>query len=285
MSLRVDQVSAEYRPNGAPGKRVLEGVSLHLAPGEVVGVIGPNGAGKSTLLRLLTRRLEPSAGSITLAGRALADFGRFELARHLALVAQSPVLPVGFRVAEVVSMGRAPHVGLFGVTSQADRAAVAAALEATDTARFGARPVETLSGGEQQRVVFARALAQQPRYLLLDEPTNHLDLRYQVELLGYARAQARAGVGVLVVLHDLNLAARTCDRLLVLDGGRLVAEGAPSAVLTADLIGSVFGARVRVLDDAGTPVVVPEFGLADAGLQSLESASSGDGQSPTLLEP
>ena len=262
MSLRVDQVSAAYRPNGTPGKRVLDSVSFTLAPGEVVGVVGPNGAGKSTLLRLLTRRLEPSAGGITLAGRPLAAYGRFELARHLALVAQSPVLPVGCRVAEVGSMGRAPHVGLFGVTGKADRAAVAAALEVTDTARFGARRVETLSGGEQQRVVFARALAQQPRYLLLDEPTNHLDLRYQVALLGYARAQAQTGVGVLVVLHDLNLAARSCDRLLVLDGGRVVAEGAPSVVLTADLIGSVFGARVRVLDDAGTPVVVPEFGPA-----------------------
>lgn len=259
MSIRMTGVSAEYRANGAPGKRVLDQVSLNLDPGEVVGVIGPNGAGKSTLLRLLTRRLTPTTGSITVAGRPLADFGRFELARHLALVAQAPVLPDGFRVTEVVTMGRAPHLGLFGATKPADAAAVADALAVTDTERFAPRRVETLSGGEQQRVVFARALAQQPRYLLLDEPTNHLDLRYQVELLGYARSQAAAGVGVLVVLHDLNLAARSCDRLLVLKGGRLVAQGAPADVLTAELIWDVFGARVRVIEDDGVPVVVPEF--------------------------
>ncbi len=260
MSLRVNGVGAEYRANGAPARRVLRGVSLELAGGEVVGVIGPNGAGKSTLLKLLTRRLAPTEGSITLAGRPLSEFGRFELARHLALVAQAPVLPGGFRVREVVAMGRAPHLGLFGVTGPADAAAVAAALDVTDTERFALRRVETLSGGEQQRVVFARALAQQPRYLLLDEPTNHLDLRYQVELLSYARAQAEGGVGVLVVLHDLNLAARSCDRLLVLSDGELVAQGAPRQVLTAGLVREVFGAQVRVIDDGGTPVVVPDFG-------------------------
>lgn len=259
MSFRVLGVSAEYRANGAPAKRVLDGVNLELTGGEVVGVIGPNGAGKSTLLKLLTRRLAPTEGSITLAGRTLAEFGRFELARHVALVAQAPILPEGFRVAEVVRMGRAPHLGLFGAIGPADAAAVADALHATDTERFAARRVETLSGGEQQRVVFARALAQQPRYLLLDEPTNHLDLRYQVELLSYARAQAEAGVGVLVVLHDLNLAARSCGRLLVLADGRVVAEGPPRQVLTAELVREVFGAQVRVIDDQGTPVVVPSF--------------------------
>lgn len=260
MSVLMNGVSAEYRSNGAAAKRVLDDVSLSLNPGEVLGVIGPNGAGKSTLLKLLTRRLPASSGEITVEGRPLATFGRFELARKLALVAQAPVLPHGFRVTEVVTMGRAPHLGLFGAVGTADRAAVHAALAATDTERFAGRRVETLSGGEQQRVVFARALAQEPRYLLLDEPTNHLDLRYQVELLAYARAEAGAGVGVLVVLHDLNLAARSCDRLVVLEGGRRVAEGAPAQVLTPDLIERVFGASVRVIDDAGTPVVVPEFG-------------------------
>lgn len=259
MSLLMTEVSAEYRANGAPSRRVLDGVSLRLNPGEVLGVIGPNGAGKSTLLRLLTRRLTPTSGSITVDGRPLAAFGRFELARNVALVAQAPVLPHGFRVTEVVTMGRAPHLGLFGAVGTADRAAVQSALTATDTQRFAGRRVETLSGGEQQRVVFARALAQEPRYLLLDEPTNHLDLRYQVQLLAYARAEAAAGVGVLVVLHDLNLAARSCDRLLVLQEGRRVAEGEPVDVLTPELIGRVFGASVRVIDDEGTPVIVPEF--------------------------
>ena len=259
MSVKVTGVSAEYRPNGAPARRVLEDVSLELVPGEVVGVIGPNGAGKSTLLKLLTRRLTPTAGSIRVAGRPIESFGRFELARCVALVPQAPVLPEGFRVHEVVAMGRAPHLGLFGSVRSPDAAAVVAALRATDTEQFAGRRVETLSGGERQRVVFARVLAQQPSYLLLDEPTNHLDLRYQVELLSYARRQAAAGAGVLVVLHDLNLAARSCDRLVVLKGGRQVAEGGPAEVMTADLIAAVFGARVRVISDAGTPVVVPEF--------------------------
>lgn len=262
MRLELTDVSAEYRANGAAGKRVIDQLSLALDASEVVGVIGPNGAGKSTLLKLLTRQLEPTTGSITLAGRPLGSFGRFELARHLAVVAQAPVVPQGFRVREVVTMGRAPHLGLFGTEGSADRAAVAAALAATDTHRFEGRRVETLSGGEQQRVVFARALAQQPAFLLLDEPTNHLDLRYQVELLDYARAQAAEGVGVLVVLHDLNLAGRSCDRLAVLQAGRLVAQGTPKQVLTEALIREVFGASVRVLDDAGTPVVVPVLGAA-----------------------
>ena len=259
MSVELRGVSAAYPQAGGALRPVLAGVSLRLAPGEVVGVLGPNGAGKSTLLRLLTRRLTPTAGSVTVDGRALASYGRFQLARALALVEQAPVVPAGFLVREVVAMGRTPHLGLFGTPGRADEAVVEAALAATDTARFAERRVETLSGGELQRVVFARALAQRPRYLLLDEPTNHLDLRYQVELLAYARAQAAAGVGVLVVLHDLNLAARSCDRLVVLAGGRKVAEGAPAEVLSEGLLREVYGAAVRLLHDDGVPVVVPRF--------------------------
>lgn len=265
MSIEFVNVSAEYPANGAPGRRVLEGVSLGVRAGEIVGVVGPNGAGKSTLLRLLTRQLAPVAGSVSVDGRPVSSYGRFELARLLAVVPQAPVAPAGFRVREVVEMGRAPHLGLFGAPGPPDQAAVHAALVATGTLDFGQRHVETLSGGELQRVIFARALAQDPRYLLLDEPTNHLDLRYQVELLSYARAQAASGVGVMVVLHDLNLAARSCDRLVMLSAGRKVAEGAPERVLLAELIASVFGTRVRVLSEDGLPLVVPEFGAAPPG--------------------
>ncbi len=257
MSIEATGVSAEYRdPNGSPVP-VLFGVSLTVAPREVVGIVGPNGAGKSTLLKLLTRQLRHFSGGMTLDGRPLEAFGRFELARHLAVVPQTTALPAGFLVAEVVAMGRTPHLGLFGAMKAADRAAVDTAMTTTDTLQFRHRHVETLSGGEQQRVVFARALAQEARYLLLDEPTNHMDLKYQVDLLAYARGFAAGGGGVLVVLHDLNLAARSCDRLVVLKGGHVYAQGSPAEVLTAEVIAESFGAHVRVLDDDGTPVIVP----------------------------
>src|SRR5690606_6387319 len=152
VSVELRGVSAAYPQAGGALRPVLAGVSLRLAPGEVVGVPGPNGAGKSPLLRLLTRRLTPTAGSVTVDGRALASYGRFQLARALALVEQAPVVPAGFLVREVVAMGRTPHLGLFGTPGRADEAVVEAALAATDTARFAERRVETLSGGELQRV-------------------------------------------------------------------------------------------------------------------------------------
>lgn len=255
MSLELQNVSASYH-GGAP---IIEGLSMQLYPGEMLGVLGPNGAGKSTLIKLLARTLAPLTGAVLLGGRPLTAFGRFELAREVAVVEQSPATPAGFTVREVVTMGRAPHLGLFGAPGRADHEAVEGALEATGTLRLAGRNVETLSGGEAQRVIFARALAQEPRFLLLDEPTSHLDLKFQVELLTHARRQARAGTGVLVVAHDLNLAARSCDRLIVLSEGELVTEGAPQEVLTEELIRDVYGARVRVLEQVDAPVVVPLF--------------------------
>lgn len=242
---------------GYGDRKVLRGLDLAVRPGEVVGLIGPNGAGKSTVLRVLTRRLPLRAGEVRIDGDPLARFGRRELARTLAVVPQSADLPEGYTVLELVSMGRTPHVGLFGVERPEDEAAVERALRRTDTHRLRDRTARALSGGERQRVVLARALAQGPRYLLLDEPTNHLDLRYQLEVLAFTRAEVAAGVGALVVLHDLNLAARTCDRLVVLHGGRVVADGAPSDVLTAPLVTRVYGAAVDVHVAGERPVVVP----------------------------
>jgi len=236
---------------------VLHDLDLEVRGGEVVGVVGPNGAGKTTLLRVVTRRVPVLAGSVTVDGKAVRRYGRFELARKVALVAQTPELPDGYEVRQVVAMGRTPHLGLFGTVRQIDERRIDEALAATGLEALAARRVETLSGGERQRVAFARALAQEPRYLLLDEPTNHLDLRYQLTVLRYAREQAARGVGALVVLHDLNLAARTCDRLVVVAGGRVVAHGSPGEVLTEALLGRIYRADVRVLDDGGTPVVVP----------------------------
>src|SRR5690606_29134876 len=187
------------------------------------------------------------------------SYGRFELARHVAVVAQEPEVPVGFTVRETVAMGRAPHMGLLGTPGPEDARAVAVALTATGTLEFADRRIETLSGGERQRAVFARAVAQQPAFLLLDEPTNHLDLRYQVELLALAREQAASGVGVLAVLHDLNLAARACDRLVLLAEGRVAAAGAPAEVLRPDLLAATYRAAVEVLPSDGGPVIVPRF--------------------------
>lgn len=244
---------------GGAAARALDVVSLEVAPGEVVGVIGPNGSGKSTLLRVLTRLVTPAAGSVTLDGAPLAGFSRLALARAVAFVVQAPEVPEGFTVREVVAMGRSAHLGLFGAFGRADDEVVERTLRASQTLAFADRQVQTLSGGEFQRVVFARALAQEPRYLLLDEPTSHLDLRHQVDLLRFARAQAARGVGVLLVIHDLNLAARSCDRLVLLAGGRVVRHGAPRDVLRAETIEAVFQARVEVLEAGGRPVIVPRF--------------------------
>lgn len=251
--VRLAGVSLRFAP-AAP--RVLEDVSLIVAPGEVVGVVGPNGAGKSTLLRVVTRLARPESGACAIDDVDVSRLSRAALARKVALVAQEPEVPVGYRVREVVAMGRAPHLGLFGSPRAGDETIVERAMAVTETAAFAERPIETLSGGERQRVVFARALAQEPRYLLLDEPTNHLDLRFQVELLRHARTQAASGLGVLLVIHDLNLAARACDRLVVLDGGRVVAEGAPRDVLLPETLESVFRADVDVMPGPTGPVVV-----------------------------
>jgi len=258
-ALEAVDVAARYAATYGNGPAALDGVTLRVEPGAVVGLIGPNGAGKSTLLRLFTRQLAPASGRVLLDGRELERFGRFELARRVALVSQEPEVPVGFTVAETVAMGRAPHVGLLGAPGPEDERVVAAALAATGMLPLAGRRVETLSGGERQRAVFARALAQEPAYLLLDEPTNHLDLRYQVELLAYARAQAAAGVGVLAVLHDLNLAARACDRLVLLSAGRVAAAGPPPEVLRPELLAATYRAAVDVLTSADGPVIVPRF--------------------------
>ncbi len=258
-SLAVSGVSASYPLHDGAGDEALSDVTFSLMGGEVVGLIGPNGSGKSTLVRLLSRQLSPVKGEVTLGDRPLAGFGRFELARQVALVGQEPAVPAGFTVRETVTMGRTPHVGLLGAYTAADEEAVDEALRATGTFELAERRIETLSGGERQRAVFARALAQRPAFLLLDEPTNHLDLRYQVELMSYARAQAAAGTGVLTVLHDLNLAARSCDRLVLLSSGRVVASGPPADVLSPQLLSETYQAAVEVLITPAGLAIVPRF--------------------------
>ncbi|MHA6799628.1 ABC transporter ATP-binding protein [Bounagaea algeriensis] len=220
------------------GTLVLDGVSLAPQAGSTVGVLGPNGSGKSTLLRLLAGVLTPTAGVVTLDGRALDELGRRAVARRVAVVEQHSDTQVPLSVADVVRLGRIPHRRPWHPASPGDEAAVRTALQHTGLADKADRRWQTLSGGERQRVQIARALAQQPHELLLDEPTNHLDVQHQFELLNLF---AELPTTTVVALHDLNVAAMYCDHIVVLDQGRVVAAGDPHAVLTAERIAEVWG--------------------------------------------
>jgi iron complex transport system ATP-binding protein len=247
----VEGVAFAYSLPGGSHRDVLRSVDLTLARGELVALVGTNGSGKTTLLRLLTGLLQPEAGVVRFDGRPLAAWSRLELARRVAVLPQQLDLPVGFRVAELVEMGRAPHARRLFASSEADERAVARALADAGALDLADRYAEELSGGERQRLLVAMALAQEPDLLLLDEPTLHLDLAHQVSLLAtIRRLRDQRGLTVLAVLHDLNLAAAFAPRVAVLDGGRVVADGAPDQVLSPDLVERVFGVAV---DEARTP--------------------------------
>ena len=232
-----DEVTVE-----ASGRAILRDVSLHLAAGERVAVVGPNGAGKSTLLRVLCGTLRPTRGSVDLTGTPIRELDRGQVARRLAVVPQQTALPFAMRVEEVVALGRLPHEGGLRGPDAADRAAVSAAIERVGLGHLLGRDARELSLGERQLVLIAMAVAQASRVLLLDEPTVHLDLRHQVETMELLRdLNERDGTTLVAVLHDLGLAAHFFPRLVVLDRGRLVADGPPEEVLTDDRIRAVFG--------------------------------------------
>ncbi|MEV6350730.1 heme ABC transporter ATP-binding protein [Actinoplanes sp. NPDC051851] len=239
------------------GRPVVDGVSFHVDPGEVVALVGPNGAGKSTLLAALAGDLPLIAGNIGLDGRPLAEWKPIELARRRAVLPQKASLSFPFTAGEVIAMGRAPWAGQ--PESAEDDEAVAEAMRVTDTTGFAHRPFPALSGGEQARVALARVLAQRTPELLLDEPTAALDLRHQELVLGAARDRAAAGAAVVVVLHDLGLAAAYADRAYVLAAGKVRAAGPPAEVFTAALLSEVYQHDVEVLDHpgGGAPLVVP----------------------------
>jgi len=226
------RVRAEALGFTAGNNRILDGVRLEVAPGERLGVIGPNGSGKSTLLRCLYAWHRPSCGSVFLDGIAVAAMAPRERARHIAALTQESESGLGLTVSEIVELGRLPHAEKGGLQS------IMAELDLTALAD---RPFMDLSGGEKQRVLFARALAQAPRCLILDEPTNHLDIRHQLEILAVT---LRLGVTVVAALHDINLAAAWCDRLCLLQRGRVRAIGTPDDVLDPGLIGEVYGVGV-----------------------------------------
>ena len=218
-------------------RAIIDGVLLDVAPGEFVGLIGPNGSGKSSLLRTIYRVLKPHAGVISLNGEDVWRMDARSAARRAAVVMQERTSEFDFTVHEIVMMGRNPHKGIFDRDTQADFAIVETALRRVDMIEFAERTFNTLSGGEKQRVLVARALAQQARLLVLDEPTNHLDIRYQLEMLLLVKG---LGVTTLAALHDLNLAAHYCDRLFLLDRGKIVASGTPESVLQPALLRRVY---------------------------------------------
>ncbi|MDO8210361.1 ABC transporter ATP-binding protein [Conexibacter sp. CPCC 206217] len=238
----------------AGGVLVVDGVTLDVPDGATLGLLGPNGSGKSSLLRLLAGLRRPTGGAVLLDDVALSGLGRRAVARRVAVVEQQASTEVDLSVEQVVRLGRIPHRGSWSGDAHADARAVDRALEDTGLRQLRARRWHTLSGGEQQRVQIARALAQEPRELLLDEPTNHLDVRHQLDLLALVR---RLPLTTVVALHDLNLAATFCDRLVVLAAGRVAAAGTPAEVLTPRLIADVYEVDARVTRDGpnGRPAI------------------------------
>ena len=257
MSGRDGEIGTEELGVSVDGARLLSEVSLHVEKGEFVGVVGPNGAGKSTLLRAIARLVDATEGAVSIEGVPAAKLGPREIARRLAIVGQHAPATHGFTALEVVLTGRYPHLGRFNVESERDRQVALAAMARTATAQFADRTATSLSGGERQRVFIARGLAQQPHILLLDEPTASLDVFHQFAVMELARDLAESGVTVVAVIHDLEMAARYCTRLVLLDRGRVVASGAPTDVLTPTNLEAVFGLAASVFTDpvSGAPVI------------------------------
>ncbi|SHO67184.1 iron complex transport system ATP-binding protein [Pseudoxanthobacter soli DSM 19599] len=232
----------------AAGRVLVEPLTLALPPRRVVGLIGHNGSGKSTLVRLLARQQPASSGTIRFGGRPLADWGSRAFARRVAYLPQYTPPATGMLVEELVALGRYPWHGALGRFSPDDRAKVAEALELTDTARFAGRLVDTLSGGERQRVWLAMLIAQDTECLLLDEPISALDIAHQMEVLSLVhRLSAERGLGVVVVLHDINMAARFCDEIVALHTGRLIARGTPAEIVTPETLFAIYGVRMSTL--------------------------------------
>ena len=239
----VDARSLSFNVEAA---KLLDRVDLRALPGQFVGLIGPNGAGKSTLLRAISKVLDYQEGSVSLHGADLKSLPSRKVAEVLALVPQIAPYTQGFTSFELVLMGRYPHLGRFQVEGQADDRIARAAMRLTETDQFATRTIETLSGGERQRVFLARAVAQEPRVLLLDEPTSNLDILHQLKILTLVRRLVDNGLTAIAAIHDLNLAARFCDRLVLLSEGRVATDGLPADVLTPATIESAFGVKSAI---------------------------------------
>lgn len=266
-------------------RRLLDRVDLQAKRGQFVGLIGPNGAGKSTLLRAISSVLRIEEGVISLEGEDLRSLSAKRIASTLALVPQIAPYTQGFTTFELVLMGRYPHLGRLQVEGEDDDRIAGEAMRLTETDRFAERTLDTLSGGERQRVFIARALAQEPRVLLLDEPTSNLDILHQLKIMTLVRELVDDGLTAVAAIHDLNLAARFCDRLVVLAEGRVLAEGPAADVLTPGTIEDAFGVRSEVYCDPATGALMVSLIAAvdeepDAGLGVGETASVGEAGIP-----
>jgi iron complex transport system ATP-binding protein len=238
------------------GRRIVSDIDIAVPDGRFVGLLGPNGSGKSTILKAIYRVHRPAAGQVLLDGKDLLNMRHKDAARRIAVVAQESSVEFDFTVSEMVMIGRTPHKRAFDRDDETDRATVADAIERVGCEDLTRRSFNTLSGGEKQRVLIARAIAQGADHLILDEPTNHLDVRYQLEVLELV---AGFGMTVLAALHDLSLAALFCDSVCLLADGAVVTTGSPKAVITAEMVRHAYGADVLVVEhpETGTPHLIP----------------------------
>jgi iron complex transport system ATP-binding protein len=251
---------------GYDSANILDHLDISVARGEILALVGPNGCGKSTLLRGLARLLKPNGGTVCLDGKEIHQIPTKELARKIGVLPQNSTAPEGLTVHELVAQGRFPHQGWLQQWSEVDERATQEALRITNMLPLADRQIDTLSGGQRQRAWIAMALAQDTDILLLDEPTTFLDIAYQLDVLDLARRLNREkGMTIVLVLHDLNQAARYADRMIVLGSGRVVADGTPQEVLTAEMLAAVFGVVVNIVIDpaSGTPVCLPHTVIAE----------------------
>jgi iron complex transport system ATP-binding protein len=261
---RPQAISAQNLSYEIQAETLLEGVDLHADRGQLVGLIGPNGAGKSTLLRTISGILNYREGTVRLDGDDLKSLSSRDIAAGLALIPQIAPYTHGFTSIELVLMGRYPHLGRFQIEGKEDDRIARDSMRLTRTEQFADRTLDTLSGGERQRVFVSRALAQQPRVLLLDEPTSNLDVLHQLKVLDLVRQLVDDGLTAVAAIHDLNMAARYCDRLVLLKGGRVLDEGSPEEVLVPETIQSAFGVRAAVYRDPMTDsLAISVIGPAD----------------------
>ncbi len=251
--LSVDDLSFGYRPEVT----VLQGVNLSGKTGKLICILGPNGSGKTTLLRCILGHLKPGRGSILLDKKPIHEFSSRALARKMGYVPQQPTSTFSIPVREIVLAGRLPHLGVLGLAGQKDLEIAAAAMQMTDTLDFASRTIGELSGGEGQRVMIARAIAQQPAICLLDEPTSHLDIRNQMLIYGMMQRLAHDwNMGVLCVSHDINLAARFADTLVLMRNGKIVATGSPEQVITEDILSETYNVDIELIGvDGSSPIV------------------------------
>jgi iron complex transport system ATP-binding protein len=250
--LSVSELSFGYHPEVT----VLQGVNLSTETGKLICILGPNGSGKTTLLRCILGRLKPAQGSILLETKPIHKFSSRALARRMGYVPQQPTSTFSIPVREVVLAGRLPHLGMLGLAGQKDLEIAAAAMQMTDTLDFASRTIGELSGGEAQRVMIARAIAQQPAICLLDEPTSHLDIRNQMLIYGMMQRLAHDwNMGVLCVSHDINLAARFADILVLMRNGKVVATGTPEKVITEDILKETYSVDIELIPvDGSSPI-------------------------------